>query len=184
MRKFEAKYPGVCRRCDTRFEVGTEICYADRHLGYVHADVTCLLAPPEAEPKPTDVSGILALLRAAGEHLRYPRIRLQTPGGQPVSLRIAGPRSKIPGAVTVTDGRRNGDWFGRILPEGIWQGRAPAEVIELVTRMAEAPAKTAAEYGHLTGSCCFCSRALSDERSTSVGYGPICAGHYGLPWGA
>jgi hypothetical protein len=26
-------------------------------------------------------------------------------------------------------------------------------------------------------------RALSDDRSTAVGYGPICADHYGLPWG-
>ena len=26
-------------------------------------------------------------------------------------------------------------------------------------------------------------RALSDDRSTAVGYGPICADHFGLPWG-
>jgi len=26
-------------------------------------------------------------------------------------------------------------------------------------------------------------RGLDDERSVSVGYGPVCAGHYGLPWG-
>ena len=31
--------------------------------------------------------------------------------------------------------------------------------------------------------CCFCNRALEDERSTAVGYGPICAGHFGLAWG-
>jgi hypothetical protein len=29
----------------------------------------------------------------------------------------------------------------------------------------------------------FCSKKLTDERSIEVGYGRICAGHNGLPWG-
>lgn len=49
--------------------------------------------------------------------------------------------------------------------------------------MAVDPEGTAAAYGHLTGACCFCRRALSDERSVSVGYGPVCADHFGLAWG-
>jgi hypothetical protein len=35
-------------------------------------------------------------------------------------------------------------------------------------------------------SCMFCMRSLTDEedgRSVEVGYGPICANKYGLPWG-
>src|SRR6185436_1560785 len=41
----------------------------------------------------------------------------------------------------------------------------------------------AVAHGHTTGNCSFCARDLTDPRSTSVGYGPICAQHFGLPWG-
>ena len=57
-------------------------------------------------------------------------------------------------------------------------------------------AKLATEYalatptdhnGEQTGSCIFCAQALTDPRSNpfkgGVGYGPICAGKNGLPWG-
>lgn len=44
-------------------------------------------------------------------------------------------------------------------------------------------ATMAKEYGDATHNCCFCGLDLTDERSTSAGYGPICAGKYGLPWG-
>lgn len=47
-------------------------------------------------------------------------------------------------------------------------------------------AEEAARFGHEHARCVFCSRNLSDEkdgRSVDVGYGPICADKYGLPWG-
>lgn len=47
-------------------------------------------------------------------------------------------------------------------------------------------ADEAARFGHQHHRCVFCSRKLSDEtdgRSVDVGYGPICADRYGLPWG-
>ena len=58
------------------------------------------------------------------------------------------------------------------------------KITDLLTRFAADPAKVASEHGALTGSCCFCNKALKDERSTQVGYGSTCAKHYGLPWGA
>lgn len=45
-------------------------------------------------------------------------------------------------------------------------------------------AEEAAKFGHLYGQCVFCSRTLTDERSIEVGYGPVCADHHALPWGA
>ncbi len=45
------------------------------------------------------------------------------------------------------------------------------------------PVAYMAEQGKKEGNCCFCSRDLTDERSTAHGYGPICAKHYGLAWG-
>ena len=56
-------------------------------------------------------------------------------------------------------------------------------VANALIALANDPAKAASDYGHLTGTCCFCNRGLTDERSVSVGYGPICAQHFGLPWG-
>jgi hypothetical protein len=44
-------------------------------------------------------------------------------------------------------------------------------------------AEQAAEFGHVTGQCVFCSRLLTDERSLAVGYGPVCASKNGLAWG-
>lgn len=44
-------------------------------------------------------------------------------------------------------------------------------------------AKQASAFGHAFGACVYCHRALSDTRSTAVGYGAECAGNHGLPWG-
>lgn len=67
----------------------------------------------------------------------------------------------------------------------------PAATAEDVTRVREIlrglaadPVGYSAHVGRTTGRCCFCYRELTDQRSTSVGYGPICADRYSLPWGA
>jgi hypothetical protein len=44
-------------------------------------------------------------------------------------------------------------------------------------------AAQAAAFGKLVGRCCFCSHAIDTPESTAVGYGPVCASKYGLPWG-
>jgi hypothetical protein len=41
----------------------------------------------------------------------------------------------------------------------------------------------ARRYAEETGFCAFCHHALTDPRSVSAHYGPVCADHYGLPWG-
>lgn len=56
-------------------------------------------------------------------------------------------------------------------------------VMAQVQAACENPGAVAAAYGHETGNCSFCSKELTDNRSLSVGYGPICAGKFGLPWG-
>jgi hypothetical protein len=45
-------------------------------------------------------------------------------------------------------------------------------------------ADEAAAFGHTHHRCVFCARKLSRGESTAVGYGPDCAAHHGLPWGA
>lgn len=147
---------------------------------------------PAAAPAETvgDLSGIFALFQRARQHLRFPAIVLNVPGySDAMRISVAGQAAREPGSLTVTAneervmGRRR--WFGRVLTNGSFQpGRdVPAGVADQLRRFAANPVEVAAEHGRLTGRCCFCNHALEDERSTSVGYGPVCAEHYGLPWG-
>lgn len=55
--------------------------------------------------------------------------------------------------------------------------------IHRLTADMKVTAEQAAQFGALTGACVFCSRRLTDERSVTVGYGPVCADKAGLPWG-
>jgi hypothetical protein len=132
--------------------------------------------------------GTFALFEQAIAHaLKYPKIRLQTADGRPVVLSRAGSKSKYPGQIMVTDGGPFGAnlYFGRIDSEGIFHATnsASAPVFALLERLSVNPVETASEYGRLTGNCCFCQLPLKDARSTSVGYGPVCAEHFGLEWG-
>jgi hypothetical protein len=56
-------------------------------------------------------------------------------------------------------------------------------VSALLDELEADPKGFTAAHGKEHGQCCFCGWSLTDERSVCKGYGPICAGHYGLPWG-
>jgi hypothetical protein len=152
------------------------------------------------------LTGVLALFAKAKTHLKRPAIVLCVPEvdqdndleGWGIRLTIAGPKAKVPGSLTVTTdayettndyGEPARAWLGRVTVEGEYQparaanGRTDA-IARRLGELARDPAKIAAEHGRLTGKCCFCNRALSDERSTAVGYGETCAKHYGVAWGS
>jgi len=146
-------------------------------------------APAAAAQAVGDLSPIMALFDRARAHLKYPAIVLD---GFRVS--VAGARASNPGTLNVTGiekhfnaqrGRDERTWFGRVSLDGSFSPSraAPADLADRLRALAADPAGVAAAFGHLHGACCFCMRALSDDRSTTVGYGPICADHFGLPWG-
>jgi Family of unknown function (DUF6011) len=146
-------------------------------------------AHPEIEKNVEHVSsfaGVYALFTKAKEKLKWPKINLMIDAG-PLLLALAGAKSKVPNVINVTDGAPFGSnkWYGRVYPDGKWeQGNQSypemGQVRKMLEELAAEPAKVAVMYGKLTGRCCFCNRALSDEKSTAVGYGPICAEHFGL----
>jgi hypothetical protein len=78
-------------------------------------------------------------------------------------------------------------YFGRIDTEGKFvAGRdlTPA-VLKFLNDFADDPVTISAQYGLNTGFCCYCDRELGagkDKRGLSVGYGPVCAKHWGLPF--
>lgn len=156
--------------------------------------VAKLIARAKGDAKPQavtvgDLAPILALFSRVSGRLKRPAIVLSTPETGALKVTVAGPRSKHPGSLSVAGlgSFDNRAWFGRIAIDGTFIPARDAEGKEgaltgVLSRFAAEPAKVAAEHGKLTGACCFCNRALEDARSTSVGYGPVCAENYGLPW--
>jgi hypothetical protein len=147
----------------------------------------------QLESKPVtllDVAGlkrIFALFAAAANaQLKNPAIRLADDAGHHMVLSLASATSKNPGCIYVKGDRGSGQYFGKITPIGRFMSVAncPATVEGQLQAFAADPETVAAKYGKLTGRCCFCGRALTDERSTAMGYGPVCAHKFGLNWGA
>lgn len=138
------------------------------------------------------VSAIVELLDTAKKHLKYPAILVHA-NDQDFRLNIAGMTAKVPGSINVLGVEKDSSgmrpWYGRVTREGEFQpsrkfdSDTQTAIANALIALANDPAKAAADYGHLTGSCCFCAKTLTDDRSVSVGYGPVCAGHFGLPWG-
>jgi hypothetical protein len=128
-----------------------------------------------------EFTGIAKLFDEAKKHLKFPSITLAG-----VKLSRAGEKAKVPGSINVLN-TTNKDWYGRILETGEFEKSprtiVPEELVELLGHFAEHPAEVAGDHGKLTGRCAFCNLPLSDERSTEVGYGKICASHFNLPWG-
>lgn len=149
--------------------------------------------PPEATVI-GGFAGVYALFEQARKHLKYPKVQLRTEAGHTLKLYLSGSRSRMPDTVNATDGGRFGEnlWFGRIDKDGAWVKNRkvdPARLADaeaMMRKLVVDPAGVAAEYGKLTGACCFCHIPLGegdDKRSLAVGYGPVCAKNYGLPWG-
>jgi len=150
---------------------------------------------PQPQQGPDSFQGIVKFLHAAHEHLKKPKLRFQA-GGEMLCLSIAGPRSSEPGAIDVKHASRGEvdpatgftkkDWYGRIKLDGTYYGSRKFDQAEIRTALAVItvdPAKAAKLFGQLTSSCCFCGAELTDGASIAVGYGPICAEHWGLPHG-
>lgn len=140
-----------------------------------------------------ELDAILNLFAEARKHLKRPRILIAVPqlgpdgSHAPYVLSVAGIRSKHPGWINVVR-ERDDSYVGQIDLTGVlhsWKGlQDHPGLVEMLRRLALEPSKVAAEYGKLLGVCCFCGRHLEDPKSTSVGYGPVCAKTWGnLPWG-
>jgi Family of unknown function (DUF6011) len=191
-----AKFAGTCKRCGGRFLAGTQIEWK-KGEGATHVAEPgkpcgsyAQPVPPQAGPVAVgSFSGVIALFEAAKAHLKYPKITLVCEGRK-ITLSVAGPQSKTPGSVNVVGEGRfpNRDWFGRVSPMGLWMpSRSGSAIMEpltaLLTEFATNPAQVAKQHGKLTGNCCFCNKTLGkgeDKRSIGVGFGPVCAEHFGL----
>lgn len=101
------------------------------------------------------------------------------------TLSVATERARCPGTIDV---KGAGTWYGRILKDGNFEQSPrvrdlPEGLVDLLRRFADKPAETAAEFGRMTGRCTFCNTPLRTGVSTTMGYGPVCAKKWNLPWG-
>jgi len=135
--------------------------------------------------------GVVALFNAAKSHLKFPKISLLVAGNKTVKLVLLGAKSKYAGSVSITNGGKypQAIWYGRVSPEGVFTPSAKlvpeflTALTALLQEFSQNPARVAKEHGKLTGHCCFCNKELGlgeDKRSVVVGFGPVCADHYGL----
>lgn len=78
-------------------------------------------------------------------------------------------------------------WYARIETNGSLtlneKTLRPLGLEDELQEFAANPAEYAARYGRESGNCCFCNIKITDSRSLNVGYGPVCAENYDLPWG-
>lgn len=164
-------------------------------LNCLVADARKQLKPPASQPLGADLSPIFTLFQAAqASRIKWPKVRLQTADGTTIVLKRCGAASAHAGAINVVSAEKvwnaylqqdSAQWFGRINADGtLVSGKAMTQsILTALTALAADPAGVAAAYGKQTGNCCFCSTPIETKESMAVGYGPICAEHYGLPWG-
>lgn len=145
------------------------------------------LSQPEKKVEATatvSLERVNSLFSSAAAKLKRPAIVLSN-GQSNVRISYAGPNSKYRGQLVVAAPTFGAGFYGRVDQNGGWfrTDSCSDDIENLVKRFAEAPEQVAAEHGRLTGKCCFCNKGLTDDRSTEVGYGPVCAKSFGLNWG-
>jgi hypothetical protein len=179
-----SQYPGRCYACGCRFPADTEIMWT-RGDGAKHStEEACARARAALSELPkshADLRPVVDFLTAAQVRgLKRPKLRLLAPDRTSELTLSLTTRGQEPGSVNVKlDGsyigvvrKSNGDAFGRLL--------TPALCAYLSHACAD-PIAAVRDYAALRGVCAFCGLALTDAGSTRVGYGPVCAKHWGLP---
>lgn len=126
---------------------------------------------------------------AIGMGLKRPMIRLHYKGRRyKVYLSARGTLCFKSGALIPGTNDPQGDeeymgclWDGRFLPNR--DRRVLPIEQEMLDELGKDPAGFFSKVSKDMDRCCYCGKALEDQRSKDVGYGKTCADHWGLPWG-
>ena len=142
------------------------------------------LAEEASTPKPpspvkVDLMAIVAFFSNALETLAKPKLTFKYNG---VSFRLTV--SNNGQSIFVAEPVWQGLYYGKI---SIATGEFTAgrdcnqNVVDFLTDFAVDPITKSADYGKLTGNCCFCNKKLERKESIAYGYGPSCAERWGMP---
>lgn len=135
-----------------------------------------------------DKPNIFTMMKQAESKLKYPSIEypLDTFNGK-IRFSLASKRH-VPGFsnyIYITQ-IKQGDsvYLGKVTQDGklVVTRDCPQALKDIIIKVYNEPLNYVIEAGRRTGVCCFCAKELTHPVSIKVGYGPVCASKYGLPW--
>ena len=124
------------------------------------------------------------LAKATASGLKKPRLHLRL-GENKVIIKAAPVTGRNAGCFYVTGAFEDDIYWGKIDANGDADAKLKSAgyIFEQLAELAADPAAFAVRQGRETICCMFCGRDLDTTESRTVGYGPICADKWGLPWG-
>lgn len=193
-RSMNSHFPGRCSECGLNFPAGEPILFTVypsgqkvvKHATRAQCDAAkaqaAVSVAKEVKSNLTlDLTSIVDFLKAAqARGLKSPKMRVLGLDGRSeirLSLTRAG---AAPGSLAVVS---NGEYLGGVRPNGIVTGKLSVhtELQSHLLGIAQEPTVAAKQYAVFMSLCSFCGKPLTDEGSVEVGYGPVCAKHWGLP---
>jgi hypothetical protein len=176
-----ARFASPCKRCNGQIAVGAPIIWGQAESSYVHE--VCGARQPAAPRQTLLLPNIREFIqRATDSGLKRPKLRFLGPDGKS-ELRVSlADLQQFAGNIRVKLG---GEFVGRIAPDGNVFGHRLSARPDLLRELAAAeadPVAAAKRYGAIMQHCTFCGLPLTDAGSVEMGYGPICAANYSLPW--
>jgi hypothetical protein len=131
-----------------------------------------------------EMTGLVAKFREAKESgLKCPMLLFKFVGNcSKLRVSLAPDTGKNPGCLYV---KADGNYAGKITPQGEFFGSRDCNeaVRDFLKEFAVDPVGVGARKGREAGICCYCASELTDARSLTAGYGPVCAKSWKLPWG-
>lgn len=122
---------------------------------------------------------------ARGNGLKRMALRFVDEAGARFTVSPAAATSRNAGMLYVKSA--DDGYLGKIDGQGVFHGAwntagdATTKAQAALVEFSRDPVGKSKLYGELTSSCCYCGKDLDDPRSVMAGYGPICAGNWGLP---
>lgn len=172
MKTMTSKFPGKCAKCNQSFAAGTLINWDNMTRKTFHANAgECVVVKL---PNTANVGNILSYLAGARSRgLKFPKLRVLNPEGQG-EWRLFTFRSGKLGV------KSDGFIIAVVGVDGSVE-RGTQRVVDHLNAINVSPLDAAKRYAAISCNCAFCGLPLTDEGSVEVGYGPVCAKHWGLP---
>lgn len=180
-----ARFDSICSVCHCQIKSGESIDWQRgqkaRHATLAQCNAAKAAAPASPKMDRNELTKLIDFLNDAVKRgLKHPKVRfLGVDGATEVRLSLTT-RGQAPGSLAVVS---NGNYYGAVRPDGTVTGplSSDKDMQKRLIRIAEDPIAAAREYAALMCNCSFCGKELTDAGSVQVGYGPICAKHFGLP---
>lgn len=133
------------------------------------------------------VSKIIDLFNMSAKKLKNPKIRFYDEETEQCFFLVLPKNTRYRGEYLAIYTQRYSEYIGKMTYDGEFipfrgSKEKTRDIVEAnLKELAQFPIEKVRAYGHKFNHCCFCGKELSDAESVKMGYGPICAKHFGLP---